>query len=464
MQKLGTLKTSAQDHTIAPKLHGFLRRREGAVLPMMALVIVPLVAFIGLAVDASRGYMVKARLGNALDAAALAGAQSVQSDENFQADIQRYFDANFPSGYMGADVTLLPPEVNSNKEVISLSASASMNTTFMQVLGFEDMDISSSTEVTRRTTGMDIALSIDMSGSMSEDDGDGGIRIDEARKAAKKLVNILFGDDKTKEHLHIGVVPWNGKVNVKWNGTGEGAGNVTEAGNKYLSDKSPVPLNSEPDEDWAGCVFARYTNNGFDDDADDKVGPIYVNGLEDLGWAPINPDEEGARPCLSHGITALVNKKSKIRKAINELTEPEGTTNIAQGLAWAWRVVSPGAPFDDADPFPKGNHQRAIVLLTDGEHYGRVGDGYDGTFGTGSSAGPNGMNDRLRAVADAVKAEGIHIYTIQFYHDSEELAGLMKEVATEPSSPYYYFAPNGKALREAFEEIASHLSELRLSK
>ena len=462
MRVLGRYPMARESHRNSNSCRQFMRQNSGGVLPMIALALVPMVAFVGLAIDAGRGYMIKSRLGDALDAAALAGAQSVQSDEKFLSDISMYFNANFPSDFMGAQVSLDPPQVTTNKEVITLTASAQISTTFMNVLGFETMDVSSTTEVTRRTTGMDIVLSMDMSGSMGWDDGDGGIRIEEARKAAKKLVRILFGDEKKKDLLHIGVVPWNGKVNVKLNGTGAGAGNVTEVGNKYYSDKSPVPLLSEPDANWNGCVYARYTNNGVDDDGDHLLAELPGSLPEDFGWQPIS--NEGSFRCLSHGVTALINRKSKIRQAINELTEPTGTTNIAQGLAWAWRVLTPGEPFDDADPFPKGNHQRAIVLLTDGEQYGTPGDAYNGTFGNGYSAGANGMDDRLRAVAENIKAQGIKIYTIQFYHDSNELSDLMKEVASEPSSPYYYFAPNGRALNEAFEEIANHLSELRLSK
>ena len=57
-----------------------------------------------------------------------------------------------------------------------------------------------------------------MSGSMSSWTG-GQTRIQAARSAAKDLVNILFGNEETKELLNIGVVPWNGKVNVMRNGT-----------------------------------------------------------------------------------------------------------------------------------------------------------------------------------------------------------------------------------------------------
>ena len=116
---------------------------------------------------------------------------------------------------MGAEVTLALPVVDANKEVIGLSASAVIDTTFMRVLGYETMNVSSTTEVTRQTTSMDVVLSMDMSGSMGWDDGSGSTRIASARGAAGDLVEILYGDDTSKEFLQIGMVPWNGKVNVK---------------------------------------------------------------------------------------------------------------------------------------------------------------------------------------------------------------------------------------------------------
>ena len=150
--------------------------------------------------------------------------------------------------------------------------------------------------------------------------------------------------------------------------------------------------------------------------------------------------------------------------AIEDLVSPDGVTDIAQGLAWAWRVVSPGEPFNQADPFPQGLHDRAIVLLTDGEQWGGNYDGYKANFGTGSSAGPNGMDDRLLAVAANAKAGGIKIYVIQFYHDSGPLQTLLQQVATEPAAPYYHFAPDGDALNSVFKEIAKDLSALRISR
>jgi Mg-chelatase subunit ChlD len=454
---------------------------------LVAVLIIPLLGFIGLATDAGRGYLIKARLGDALDAAALAGAQEVFSDVNFESDVRMYFEANFPPDFMGARVTLAPPQVDAAKEVVTLSATAEIDTTFMRLFGFETMQVASATEVTRRTTSMDVILSIDMSGSMGDTDGAGATRIEAARAAASTLVDILYGQSASKDLLNVGVVPWNGKVNVFLEGTtydpaglsAESVANYTHPttgalqSDLYRPGNSPVALLSVPPADWGGCIYARYTRGGRSDDADHLLGPVTVGGAEWVGWEPVGVEGEprsaggvcrSCTPCLEHGITPLSNSKATVQGAIDSLTSPRGTTNIAQGLVWAWRVVTPGEPFDDADPFPKGRHQRAIVLLTDGEQFGRPGDGYKGAFGNGAGAGPNGMNARLRAVADSIKSQGIKIYTIQFFYDSGPLQELMQEIATEPKAPYYHYAPDGQALSEVFEEIANHLSELRLSR
>ena len=123
----------------------------------------------------------------------------------------------------------------------------------------------------------------------------------------------------------------------------------------------------------------------------------------------------------------------------------------------------PEAPFTEADPDPDGPRQQAIVLLTDGENFGGNGDGYKTIFGYGS-AGRNDMNNRLRQLAANIKAAGVKIYTIQFANSGGPLQSLMKEIASGLDAPYYHYAPDGSTLQTVFQEVANHLSELRLSK
>ncbi len=452
------------------------RDNRGSTLPLLAAVMIPMMGFMGLATDAARGYVVKARLGDALDAAGLASAHEVFASD-FEEQVIAYFNANYPDGYLGSKVQLEKPILSNDSNVLTLTASAEIGTTFMTLFGFDTLTISSSTEVTRLTTSLEAVISMDMSGSMGNSDGSGSTRIAAARTAAKNMVDILFGSSENKDLLKIGLVPWNGKVNVTESGSAgfdpalttsvsvpsftnpwTGA-NQTQV---FYANNTPVPLLEAPAAGWEGCVYARYRDSlDANDQGDTRIGAASFGSADWLGW---QPNTENAAKCLDYAITPLQNSQSKIDAAIDALTNPDDVTNIAQGLAWAWRVLSPGEPFDQADPNPKGTHQRAIVLLTDGQQWGKNGDGYDSVFGSAENAGPGGQDARLLALATNIKQEGVKVFVIQFFHNSGDLATLMKGVASGSTAPYYHFAPDGDALQDAFSEIADELSALRISR
>ncbi len=477
-----------------------LRDESGAMAVFLGAGIIVLSAAVGISVDAIRGYLLQSRLSSALDAAGLAGARVMYSPTRDD-DIRMYFESNFPPGFMGATVD--GPNfstVEQNDEVLTLSASATIETSFMRILGFETLTVSSTSEITRQTELLEVVLAMDMSGSMGWDaPGPGSdTRIEAARAAAKEMVEILFGDDETKPLLKIGIVPWNGKVNITRNGTTfDFTQNTVEGVDPFFHpitgvaqsivhnvNNSPVPLLSAPPDGWKGCVFMRFWDDDIDNDADTALGPIRgVNGKDWPAWEFIHPDQgepispgkcpmavddNECTPCLSHGITALQSDKSDTIDAINELTNPKGTTNIPGGLAWGWRVLMPDAPFTEAEVDPPGRRTQAIVLLTDGENYGGSGDGYKTVFGYGSAAQGTeedpGADDRLRQVANAIKAEGVLIYAIQFANAGTDLQTLMKQVASGEEAPFYQYAPDSDALKQVFKEVANDLSQLRISR
>ena len=480
----------------------FLRRllgdRRGGVAVFLALAVIPLVGFIGIGTDTARAYLVKSRLGSALDAAALAGGWSffLASRDD---DINMFFDANFPDGFLDATVSGPDINVDDDSESILLNASAHVPTSFMRLFGIDKITVYAEAEVTRKMRALDVVLSIDMSGSMAWDADGGGSRIEAARGAATEMITLLFGGDTTKEFLHMGLVPWNSKVNVMTDGIAYDSDATltvavpsftnpetsTSQSQVYMANNSQVPLLSEPDEDWRGCVFNRYLDTGIDDDDGDiRLGTFSDGGADWPAWQPIFPgdhtewggepipgkkkcelavDNAECRPCLSHGITPLVNSKTTIHAAVDSLLYPTGTTNITAGLGWAWRVLMPESPFTEAVADPDYELQRAIVLLSDGENVAGSGDGYKTVFGTGI-AGREAMDDRLRMLAANVKAQGILVYVVQFANAGTDLQDLLKEVASGPQSPYYHYAPDVATLRQVFREVANHLSELRLSK
>ena len=476
--------------------------RRGAVAVFLAFAIVPLIGFVGIATDTARAYLVKSRLSSALDAAGLAGGYSFFLDTR-DADIQMFFNANFPTGYMGATISGPQVTIDEESETITLTAGATIPTSFMRVFGYETMSVTADAEVTRKMKALDVVLAIDMSASMRSGAGGSGTRIEAARDAATELINILFGSDASKEVLNIGLVPWNGKVNVTLNNTvfdptltatiavaaftnpedpppNPGSPPPPNPQNQvFFANNSPVPLLEAPPAGWRGAVYNRFLDNGVaTDDADILYGPVNLAGADWVAWQPLGPESEPVAgwtrcpravgnvectPTLSHGITPLQNQKQVIQDAVNALTSPSGVTNIPGGLGWAWRVLKPPVPFTEAITDPEFDREQAIVLLTDGENFGGSGDGYKATFGLGASARPD-MNDRLLALANSVKADGVVIYVIQFANSGSQLQALLQTVASGPDSPYYYFAPDAASLQQVFREVANHLSELRLSK
>jgi Flp pilus assembly protein TadG len=475
-------------HTIC----SFARDTRGSSIVFVAASIIPLVAFIGFGTDAARGYLVKARLSQALDAAGLAGAQNATDATKLQQDIQMFFNANYPPGYLGSTTSGPTFTFDSVNDKLTVSATATLPTTFMQVLGYENFTVSASTEVTRKTQYLDVVLAMDVSTSMSWSAGGGQTRMEAIKVSGNTLVGILYGDAESKPLLKIGLVPWNSKVNVWDNGTTFSSGlttaqavptflNPVTGANQdtiYYANNSPVPLLSSPTSTWKGCVYARFLNDGdSSNDADVIEGYLSTPSGDWIAWEPIGDEGEpqpdtakckkvpnevndDCRPCSVNGITRLNQSKTTITNAINGLVA-NGQTNIPQGLAWAWRVLTPTNVYQEAELNPDGERVQAIVLLTDGQNWGGYGDAYKSIWL--GEANPN-LNDRTLQIAANIKATGVLIYVIQFADGTESLKTLLKQVATKPEAPYYHYAPDPATLNAVFTEVANHLSELRLSK
>jgi Mg-chelatase subunit ChlD len=466
--------------------------RRGGAAVFLAFSIIPAIGFVGIGTDVARAYLVKSRLSSALDAAALAGGRSFFLPTR-DADIDMFFAANFPPGYLGSTVTgpLKHPDVDN--ETLELTASATIPTSFMRVLGYDDVSVSAFAQVKRELIALDVVLAIDMSGSMGSGAIGGGSRISAARTAAHTLVDILFGTSSDKPLLGVGLVPWNSKVNVTIDGESYDPSLTTEnvvsaythpvsggaQSSVFQANNSPVPLLSDPGPDWTGCVFQRYLDDGDDTNDGDILLDVGLIGTADwVAWEPIGPDGDPVSgsddcamsvggqecgPCLSHGITPLQHSKSVIKGKIDALTSPQGQTNIPQGLGWAWRVLLPPAPFTEAIVDPPYRRQQAVVLLTDGQNVGGSGDGYKTVWGTGGTAYDE-MNTRLTSLAANIKSDGVIVYVIQFANDDEDLKAVLQQVASGPDAPFYHLAPSAAELQTVFREVANHLTELRLSK
>ncbi len=201
-----------------------------------------------------------------------------------------------------------------------------------------------------------------------------------------------------------------------------------------------------------------------------------------------NPGSTDCTACLTRGIIPMTYVKATIRNQLTAITasDPDGNTNLEQGLYWAWEVLMPGVPFNEGVATVPFKRTRAIVILTDGAQVGGAGDAYKGRFGFQEGAGynddadhgtiqikndagatitvQNNLNNRARQLADNIKSEGIKLYVIGFQLDAGTLT-FLESLASEAdeNGVYFFDAPSPSDLDAVFKQIAASLSSLRIS-
>jgi len=470
---------------------------RGSLLPMVAGSMLTLTAAAGLTIDGARVFYVKDVLQKSLDSAGLAAGHAMDVD-TMQADAIEFFNANIAATGGMASASDMNIVISDDNELITLTATATVEATFMTLFGYDSLTVTVDTEITRETRGMELVLVMDNTGSMRSDN-----KITTMKTAAANLIDVVYGDDETNTNLWVGVVPYITHVNV-----GNAHYNWLSAAGKTKVDNEYSPT------EWMGCLEAR---PGGEDQTDTppSLAPFEPYFWEDTdyvtwkyswrrGWYEAeedNPwidDDTGVRtidevndrssalgPNKGCGpqITPLVAEKTKILNAIDAM-EPWsfGGTAANLGLTWGWRVVSPNwrgqwsgspaeLPLDHDEPFM----DKVIVMLTDGVNqfisaddelggsdytaYGRVEDfGFNNIYDA-----RNELDDRFDTTCANIKADGIIIYTITFGDtpDSSTQAAY-SACATNPS--FYFHAPTASSLEEAFDSIGRQLSNLRLSK
>jgi Flp pilus assembly protein TadG len=193
---------------VTKSLRALAHQQQGATAVFVALAIIPLVAFVGLAVDTTRGYLVKSRLNQALDAAALAGGR-VYANSTRDDDIRMYFKANFPDGYLGSVASPVEITPNDIDKTLTVSAQATLPTTFMHLLNINTVQVASSAQVIVESQNVEVAMVLDITGSMDASDS-----MDDLKDAANDLVDIVVNDVQSPFYSKVAMVPFSMTVNV----------------------------------------------------------------------------------------------------------------------------------------------------------------------------------------------------------------------------------------------------------
>jgi len=398
----------------------FVADQRGGVVPIFALAIVPIIGLVGAAVDYSRGNAARTAMQASLDATALMLSRDAADMDPAQvtAKATSFFNAQFNRPEvtnLQVNAVLTSPQAGSF--ILDVTASAVVPTTFMHLLGHEQIDISTATQAKWGVKKLELALVLDNTGSM----GNNG-KLAELKTASHTLLTTLKNAAKQLGDVKVAIIPFDKIVNI---GTGY-------AGQSWID----YSVHNIQQAQWQGCVQDRDQPYDTQDttpttDFHTKFPAVQCSALTTI--MPLTDVLDA---------TGFTNLKSKI-----DAMTAAGNTNVTIGLVWGWHALTTNEPITGAsDPAP--DKDKVILLLTDG----------DNTQNRWTTWGSS-IDGRTALACTNAKAANIRIYTVRVIDGD---ANLLQSCATKPSM--YYNVNQASQLNSVFSSIAQNLANLRIAK
>jgi hypothetical protein len=352
-------------------------------------------------------------------------------------------------------------------------ASGSLDTSFMKVMGYQSLDVGSSSTVKWGTARLRVALALDNTGSMA-DDG----KMAALKTATTALLDQLKAAASNPGDVYVSIVPFNRDVNVgasnynaNWidwsdwedeNGqdtstqtcTTKKSGKSGKTTKKCTTTTTWVPDNHNT---WNGCITDRdkpYDTQAIAPDPADASLPETANSTL------FPADQYDSCPLA---MKPLSYDWSAMNTLVTQMF-PAGNTNQAIGLSWAWQSLVGGGPFGTVPPTdPNYTYSQVIILLTDGLNT------QDRWF-----TDQNSIDARQKITCDNINAANITLFTVQVNTGGDPVSTLLKNCAGSPPTPgvprkypdpnntFVVTASNG--IGSVFSQIGTKLSQLRVSK
>lgn len=344
----------------------------------------------------------------------------------------------------------------------------------------------------------------------------------------QKVTRLTLYDDLKRETGGWVCKGWNyyGCYDWQWQVTGS----VSAASWQGCVETRPYPYNTTDDAPSAATPATLFVpmfapdeadgssaeNSWWNDDSSSssaatrqKHMPKYFKANNVTLGASAGPNAS----CTTKAITPLTDVTNAtglatINNAIDAMS-PLGATNVPQGLAWGWRVVSGRAPYSEGRPDTEKGNDKVVIVLTDGantyytpsslgysdaasnksiysafgyagknqpgESKSRLFMGTDVTTSYSNDTYTLAMNGQMKATCDNAKADGIMVMTVSLDLSSsntneKKAIDALQECASESrfrrdssgNGVKLYWNATGGNLEEKFKEIADELSNLRI--
>ena len=358
------------------RLAAFRRDEDGALIVFALMLFVLMCMMGGFAIDLMRYETARTELQNSLDLCTLMATSLNQS-----LDPQTVVEDCMDKVNLADNITSIQVVQGMNSRNVISDGRMDTKPYFLHMLGIEDFDALGHSAAKQSITNVEIALVLDVSGSMS------GAKLANLKTAAMEFVDTMIDSDP-EHRISISIVPYNAQVNLgpvlrgKYNAANlHGVANVncleipTAAYASLTLDRNlAIPMMAYADYANATTQTAAYvaTNNSA---AIPNYGSVYC------------------KPSTVNVVRLPSQDKTALKAQINAL-QAGGNTSIMLGMKWGVTLLDPGArpmfseliaagqmparlegrPFDYADR----DAMKVVVLMTDGEHvaHNRITDAY----------------------------------------------------------------------------------------
>jgi Flp pilus assembly protein TadG len=447
----------------------FVGADEGNVAVIFCIALVPLLSFVGAAIDYTRANAARSSMQAALDSTALMVSkdltQGIITTSQISAKAQSYFtalytnkDANSVS--VSATYTAASSSTGSNVQV---NGSGAVTTDFLKVAGFPTINFNTSSTATWGSVRMRVAMALDNTGSMA-DDG----KMPAMQTAAKALVDQLSGLAKTAGDIYISVIPFAKDVNVgasnynqswldftDWDNDPNSAGTCSNPAKTTKSSCEQSNKTWTPDHSkWTGCVTDRDQNYDTLNTAPTSSVtrfPAEEYGLSFFGVTLESYCKPGNTPYLQP-IMPLSYDWSAIKTLIGNM-QPTGMTNQGIGMAWAWMSLTQSAPLNAPAKDPNYTYKDAIILLSDG-------------LNTQNRWYSNAaqIDARQKILCDNAKNTGITVYTVQVNTSfpPDPTSDVLQYCASGPQN--FFVVTSASQTAAVFSSIGTSLAKLRVAR
>lgn len=421
----------------------FGRDERGKIAVIVALSVLPIATLAGFAIDFQLLTTKKNKMQLSLDSSAIAGCRAMQegkSEDAVKLVVKDYFQS--VNGLEGEFLVCDRPDVAISAETLEAATICTQQTTLGAVAGIEEIDFDIRSVCTYGIGKLDVAFVFDVSGSMQ------GSRILDLKAAAKDSLDTLMPDGNVGEagDVRVAMVAYNDSLN---------AGDMFEA----ATGKSPqqyyryyhyyyrrwftIPYETT-------CVFERKGDEAFSDVAPNHSIDVRYTGSNNSADYITSANFWDRDECRDSEPVSLTTDKQALKDYIDDL-DPEGGTAGHLGVAWGWYMISPewsehleGTPVGYDEP----DTAKALILMTDGDFNSE----YHWELGSSRS--------QAEDLCDNIKDKNVTIYSVAFQAPPSGEA-VLEYCATDSST---FFDPsNGQELTQAYQAIATSISDLRIS-